>query len=160
MLRGSDIVFYKEAVLINALAQERGIAIIDKQFNTRQELNKFLLKVDPKTIDLVYMYSDTFIAANSDIVLNIARQFNRPVVSSNYTDLSLGAVLSYGVDFKEAGVRAAEIAYQVLIEKIDPGAIPTHKFTDFKLGLNEKAAKSLGIIIPRSLREKADYIID
>jgi putative ABC transport system substrate-binding protein len=70
-----------------------------------------------------------------------------------------GLLLSYGQDFPDFFRRA--VGY---VDKILKGAkttdLPVEQPTRFKLVINQKTAKGLGLIIPQSLLITADEVID
>jgi putative ABC transport system substrate-binding protein len=70
-----------------------------------------------------------------------------------------GAVLSYAVEANELAARAAYLADRIL-KGAKPGELPIEQPTKYELTVNLKAAKALGVSIPRSLMIRADRVID
>jgi len=70
-----------------------------------------------------------------------------------------GGLMSYGVDLREIGSRAADIADQIL-KGVKPGKIPVFLPTKFELVINVKTAKALGLTVPPGLLAVADGLID
>ena len=142
-------------------ARKVEVKLVEVEFLTREELNAYLLELNPEEIDAVYRFPDPFISANLDIIYALARQpqLRKPVIALNAADLKRGAVLSYGTDWSEFGVSAAEVATKILHKKVDADFIPTQYPYNFRLGINVGAAKSLGLEIPVSLLTQADHIL-
>jgi putative ABC transport system substrate-binding protein len=72
---------------------------------------------------------------------------------------NLGGLMSYGVDFADQWRRAAGYVDRVL-KGATPAQLPIEQPTKFELVINLKAAKSLGLTIPRSLLLQADELIE
>jgi putative ABC transport system substrate-binding protein len=72
--------------------------------------------------------------------------------------VSFGGLISYGVDWVDIYRRAA-IFIDRIFKGAKPGDLPIEQPTKFELAVNAKTAKSLGLMIPPSLR-RADHIIE
>ena len=67
--------------------------------------------------------------------------------------------MGYGVRFSEMFRRAAALADKIL-KGAKPGDIPVEQATKFRLVLNLKAAKELGVEISAALLTRADEVIE
>jgi ABC-type uncharacterized transport system substrate-binding protein len=67
--------------------------------------------------------------------------------------------LSYGIDQLDSYRRAATYADRILKGE-KPSELPVQAPIKFKLAINLKTAKALGITIPRSLPDRADEVIE
>jgi putative ABC transport system substrate-binding protein len=70
-----------------------------------------------------------------------------------------GLLLSYGQDFPDFFRRAVGYADKIL-KGAKPADLPVEQPTRFKLAVNQKTAKSLGLTIPQSLLIAADEVIE
>jgi putative ABC transport system substrate-binding protein len=90
--------------------------------------------------------------------MKVAMRFRMPVISGGREVPDAGGLASFEVDFDEAPRRVA-----VIIDKLLRGAkpedIPVEEPTRFRLIVNLKAAKELGITVPQSLVMRADEVI-
>lgn len=140
---------------------ERHITLVEKEFSTREELNKFFLTYDFGQVDAIFRCPDSFITANLDILFAMSRQsrVHKPLIVRNKTELEMGGLLSYGTDVEDFGGAAADLAYRLLRTK---GTLPAASIVSAyapKLGLNRSTANMFGITIPDALLHEADYII-
>jgi putative ABC transport system substrate-binding protein len=67
-------------------------------------------------------------------------------------------LIAYGVDSVVAFRRAAEYVDKIL-RGAKPGDLPIEQPTQFKLVINLKTAKALGLNIPESILLQADEVI-
>jgi putative ABC transport system substrate-binding protein len=69
-----------------------------------------------------------------------------------------GGFMAYGPDEKVTWSRVAEYIDKVL-KGANPGDLPIQQPTEFRLWVNLKTAKALGIKIPESILLRADEVI-
>ena len=69
-----------------------------------------------------------------------------------------GGLIGYGVDVLEV-FRHAAFFIDKILKGAKPADLPTEQATRFQLIVNLKAAKTLGLTIPQSLRLRADEVI-
>jgi putative ABC transport system substrate-binding protein len=67
--------------------------------------------------------------------------------------------MSCGVDLREIGGRAADMADRI-VKGVKPGEIPVFQPTNFELAINLKTAKALGLTVPHVLLAIADVVIE
>ena len=163
VIRGADFLDDTGPLGIENLRQEaikRQINLIDKQFSTRQELNKFFLEYDFSQVDAIYRHQGGFNAANADLFFAFQPKLKKPIITIANQELEAGGILAYGPKYDEFGEVGASIAWQILKGQADPATIPINRPFRNAIGFNERVAKELGIIIPTSLLIKADYVIN
>jgi putative tryptophan/tyrosine transport system substrate-binding protein len=82
-----------------------------------------------------------------------------PTVAANAEQVPYGLLLSYGPDFPDYFRRAVGYVDRIL-KGAKPGDLPIEQPTRFKLVVNLKTAKALGLNVPPSLLATADEIIE
>jgi putative tryptophan/tyrosine transport system substrate-binding protein len=70
-----------------------------------------------------------------------------------------GALVGYGLDFRQAARHAASYADR-LLRGVKPADLPIEQATRFELIVNRRAARALGLTLPQALLLRADEVID
>jgi hypothetical protein len=70
-----------------------------------------------------------------------------------------GGLMAYGINFPELEIRAAVFVDKIL-KGAAPGDLPIQRATNFKLTINLKTAKAIGVDLPTSLLVRADDVIE
>jgi len=107
---------------------------------------------------LLVLASATFFRHRAQIV-ELAAKSRLPVMSQAREFAEAGGLMTYGVNLRDSFRRAAGYVDRIL-KGAKPGDLPIERPTKFELVINLKAAKSLGLTIPRSVLARADQIIE
>jgi putative tryptophan/tyrosine transport system substrate-binding protein len=96
--------------------------------------------------------------ASFDAIAALAAKHRLPSIGALELPAS-GGLMGYGVRFSEMFRRAAALADKIL-KGAKPGDIPVEQATKFRLVLNLKAAKELGVEISAAMLARADEVIE
>jgi putative ABC transport system substrate-binding protein len=96
--------------------------------------------------------------ANRAAMTTFAAKYKVPVVYTTRAFVDAGGLISYGPRFPELYYRAASYVDKIL-QGAKPGDLPIEQPTTFELVVNLKAAKALGITIPRDVLLQADEVL-
>ena len=91
-------------------------------------------------------------------LIELANRKRVPVFGGNAAIVEAGGLFSYGASIPDRLRRSAYLVDQVL-KGANPADIPVEQPTKFELVINLRAAKALGIAIPRSVVLRADQVI-
>ena len=92
-------------------------------------------------------------------VIAFAAEARLPAIYSNELFVGDGGLMTYGTDLNEQFRRAAAYVDKIL-KGARPGDLPVQQPTKFELVINLKAAKQIGLTIPRSILARADRVIE
>jgi putative ABC transport system substrate-binding protein len=103
--------------------------------------------------------TDGFIQANRESIIELAKKYKLPSIYG-YTEFTeAGGLMSYSVNYPDLYYRAASLVIKVL-NGVKPSDLPVEQPTKFKLLINRKTAKMLGLTVPPTLLALADEVIE
>lgn len=106
-------------------------------------------------VDALLVMSSPDFGRDRKLIAELALRSRIPWIQADEVD---GALMSYGVVLEELDRRAANYVDRIL-RGANPAELPVEQPTRFKLVLNLRTARSLGITIPYSLVLQADQTI-
>jgi len=107
----------------------------------------------------VIVTNDPFFFANRVPLIEFAAKKRLPAVYFTREFADAGGLVSYGSSVPDSYRRAAGHVDRIL-KGAKPGDLPVDQPTRFDLVVNLKTARTLGLVIPRSVLTRADEIID
>jgi putative tryptophan/tyrosine transport system substrate-binding protein len=97
--------------------------------------------------------------ANRHLIVEFAAHTRLPAMYATREFVNIGGLISYGVDFHDLFLRAAEYVDKIL-RGTKPGDLPVEQPTRFTLAINLKTAKALGLDVPDRLLAVANEVIE
>lgn len=91
-------------------------------------------------------------------IVEAAARRRIPAVYARRDFTDAGGLMSYGADYDALFVRGADYVHRIL-QGAKPSELPFEQASTFKLVLNLKAAKALGLKIPETVRARVDEVI-
>jgi putative tryptophan/tyrosine transport system substrate-binding protein len=108
---------------------------------------------------LIVVGPPSSVASYRDLIVSLAARHHLPAVYATLAFVGNGALISYGGDQIDQFRRAASYVDRILKGE-KPAELPVQAPTKFKLVINLKTAKALGVTIPQSLLATADDVIE
>jgi putative ABC transport system substrate-binding protein len=96
---------------------------------------------------------------NRRIIIELAARLSKPAIYWNTLFVQDGGLISYAVNFQDLARRAAIYAAKIL-RGAAPGELPIEQPTKFELAMNQRTAKTLGIVFPQSILLRADKVVE
>jgi putative ABC transport system substrate-binding protein len=144
---------------IETAARRVGFESRQYALSREQELERaFADMLAAKTQALYVSFSKFTIGARQRII-EFANMNHLPSAFNSFDDVFLGGLLCYGPDLQDLFRRAADSVNKVLLgahAKDLPVELPTR----FRLAINRRTAKQLGLTIPASLEARAERFVD
>ena len=94
-----------------------------------------------------------------DLIVRLAARHKLPAVYYERSFVAAGGLVCYGPDFADQYRRAAGYVDRILKGE-KPGDMPVQAPTKYKLAINLKTAKALGLTVPPSVLARADEVIE
>ena len=103
--------------------------------------------------------TDAFLAFNAAFVVAAAARYRVPAVYGLASFVDPGGLLFYGT-IDEDGFRQGASYVDRILKGAKPGDLPIQNPTKYRLVINLKTAKPLGLTVPQALLVQADQVIE
>ena len=117
----------------------------------------FATMAKERVVALLVVTDPVFIADRTKLA-ELAARNRRPAVYSIRDFVDAGGLMSYGPSLV-AQYRRAAVFVDKILKGAKPADLPVEQPTQYELVINLRAAKALGLAIPRSLVRRADEVI-
>jgi putative tryptophan/tyrosine transport system substrate-binding protein len=107
----------------------------------------------------IVVLASPFTMTHRDAIVSLAAKHRLPAVYAARTFATAAGLMSYGVEPIDLAAPCADYVDRIL-KGAKPGDLPVQQPTKFRLVINLKTAKSLGITIPDQLIALADEVIE
>ena len=116
-----------------------------------------MLKSEPK--DALYVAAGPLGPAKRAEIIKLAAETHTPAIYCFRIFALGGGLMSFAVDEIELFRRAAAFV-DAILKGANPAEMPVEEPSKFKLAINMKTAKALGLAVPPSLLARADEVIE
>jgi putative tryptophan/tyrosine transport system substrate-binding protein len=99
------------------------------------------------------------VVVHRDLIIALAARHKLPAVYYERNFVAGGGLISYGPDYLDEFRRAAGYVDRIL-KGDKPADLPVQAPTKYKLVINLKTAKALGLVVPPTLVAQADEVIE
>ena len=140
-------------------ASELGFELFALDFAIEEEIEHAFDVASRQITDAILPLSDPMASGNAGQIGDLSLKYRIPVVSPFREITDAGGLLSYGPDLSKLFHRSAFLVDQIL-KGTNAGDLPIGSPTDFELGANLRAARTLNISIPASILSRATHIVE
>jgi ABC-type uncharacterized transport system substrate-binding protein len=144
---------------MEAAARELHVRLDLLDAGTAEKLAAALEKIGASRPDGVIVTNDPFFFSNRKELVKFAAIKRLPVIYFTRDFVDAGGLMSYGSSVADSYRRAARYVDKIL-KGAKPGDVPIDQPTRFELVVNQKAARALGLAVPRAVLTRADEIVD
>jgi putative tryptophan/tyrosine transport system substrate-binding protein len=142
-----------------AAAAALGRQLIVVQASTANGIEAAFAALVQQKADALAVAADPFLLSRRGQIVSLATRHAIPTIYGARDFITAGGLISYGNNVADAYRRAA--VYTARILKGDkPGDLPVNRTTRFELAINPRAAKVLGLDVPRTILISADEMIE
>jgi putative tryptophan/tyrosine transport system substrate-binding protein len=141
-----------------ASGERLGISVWPVEIKTPQDIEPAFVKIGQDAANGLVVGAGGLLFAQRSRIGASALAHKLPAVSHNAEEVPPGLLMSYGQDFPDFFRRAVTYTDKIL-KGAKPADLPVEQPTKFKLVLNLKTAKTLGITFPQTLLVSADEVI-
>ena len=104
------------------------------------------------------VFADPLMYSQRRQITDLSAKARLPAIYPSRVYADEGGLISYGASQRPVLRRAAEYVDRIL-KGTKPADLPVEQPTTFELVINQRAAKALGLVIPRSMLMSADEVI-
>ena len=140
-------------------AEALGISLWPAEISAPDEIEPVFSKIAQDRADAVMRGAGSILFNLRARVGAAALAHRLPIMTYIAEEVPHGFLMSYGQDFPDFVRRAAAYTDRIL-KGAKPADLPVEQPTKFKLVLNLKTAKALGLTIPQTLIVSADEVIE
>jgi putative tryptophan/tyrosine transport system substrate-binding protein len=152
--------FKQRTIKVNQAAAEMlGIALSSVEIASEDDVEPAFAMISQDRADGVVLGSGSVLFNLRARIGASAIAHRLPAVTNIAEEIPYGLMLSYGQDFQDYFRRAAGYVDRIL-KGAQPADLPVEQPTKFKLVLNLKTAKTLGLTFPQTLLATADEVIE
>ena len=147
-----------EMAAVKAAARTLDLEIITLEVRRAEEIELVLETLNGKA-GAVYVVQDPLFIATRDRISASTLSARLPTMNAAREFVEAGGLMSYGASFPDIFRRAADYVDKIL-KGAKPGDLPIEQPTKFEVVLNQKTARTLGLILSPTLLARADEVIE
>ena len=140
-------------------AKQLGLTLVTVHVDSPERLDAAFRKLVDSQVQAV---TSTLLSTRNNLEREYAQaalKYRLPSMFELEVGAREGGLMSYGPDFEDVFRRAGQVAGRVL-KGAKPAETPVEEPRQFRLVLNLKTARTLGIAIPPAVRLRADEVIE
>jgi putative ABC transport system substrate-binding protein len=146
--------------VIEATASSHGVQATAVPVRTSGDIESALERFASQPNGGLMLATNGFAFRRINLIADLATRYRLPLIGSSYDVAREGGLMAYGIEIDLAAQYRQAASYVDLIFKGEkPGDLPVQGPTNYRLVVNLKTAKALGLTIPETLLATADEVI-
>lgn len=125
---------------------------------TRSNLERAYVTMERERVNAMIVTASGNLLHQRQQIVEAAARLRIPAIYARREYPDAGGLMSYGADYDALFPRAAEFVHRIL-QGAKPSELPFERASVFRLVVNAKAVKALGLTVPESLRVRVDEVI-
>jgi ABC-type uncharacterized transport system substrate-binding protein len=144
---------------IQSVASSVGVEISPVNVRDASEIERAVTAFARSSNGGLILTASALSVVHRELIISLAARHRLPAVYFERYFVAAGGLISYGPDIIDQFRRAAGYVDRILKGE-KPGNLPVQAPTEYKLVINLKTAKALGLTIPPTLLARADEVIE
>jgi ABC-type uncharacterized transport system substrate-binding protein len=144
---------------VDDAARALGLKLEIVEVKEMSELAAAIARMTSLGVEGLVINPDPVFYSNAAAIAELARAHKLPSVGDDRNFVDAGGLFALPINYPAMALRSARFVDQIL-KGIAPGDLAVEQSTEFKVIVNLKIAKELGITIPPSVLARADEIIE
>ncbi len=143
--------------VLKAVAAQKGITVKEATVSTVNDIQQAASSLAGE-VQAVYVPTDNVLASAMPTLSIVMEEAKLPVVCGEGGMVKSGGVATLGIDYYKLGMQTGEMAAEILQGKAQPATMAIQAQKDFKVIVNMKIAKKIGLTIPEELLKSAEVV--
>ena len=144
---------------LQRIASPLGVTLLLYEINRPGDIEPAFARMRRERAGALLMLGESILTANMSRIIELSLQSGIPAMYTAPIFVERGGMISYGTDIGDLVRRSAGHVDKIL-KGAKAGELPIELPTKFELAVNVKTAKTLGLVIPRSILLRADRVIE
>ena len=144
--------------LVESAAKKLAVQLVGHAVKSTDELKTTFSNLSGETGAAVFQITDDLIESEAEFIFANARQKKLPTMFNEEVWAINGATAAFGPSYLEMGRQAGRLIDQIIKGKT-PASLAIGRATKFDLTINYRAAKFIGLELPKELLKRADKVI-
>src|SRR5262245_51391307 len=140
-------------------AVRRGVRLLIRKVSDPSEFETAFMTLVREGAEGLIIGADSLFGDRSEELAALATRYRIPAIYPRFEGAWTGGLMSYGTNFLEAYREAGVYAGRIL-QGEKPADLPVQLVRRVELIINLKAARALGIAVPRLLLARADEVVE
>ena len=138
--------------------QKLRVEFMDRPVLSVEALRAAVRELKAERADAYFFLSDATVTSQAQVILDAANAVRLPTMAYAHDFATKGALVSYGVHYRELGRQVAAYVQRILAGT-SPRDLPVQRVDRLALVVNLRTAKALGLKIPQSILLRPDEVI-
>jgi putative tryptophan/tyrosine transport system substrate-binding protein len=144
---------------IQSMAPSLGVEVSPVNVRDAGEIERAVATFARSSNGGLIVTGSALVVVHRDLIITLAARHKLPAVYYERNFVADGGLISYGPDYLDQFRRAASYVDRILKGE-KPADLPVQAPTKYKLVINLKTAKALGLDVPMYLQQIADEVIE
>jgi putative ABC transport system substrate-binding protein len=146
--------------VIQAAALSMGVQVIAVPVRASADIEPALTSFAQQPNGGLILLGDSFVILHNSLIIDLAGRYRMPSIGSGYNFAKDGGLMDYGPTIDLPGqFRQAATYVDLVLKGSKPADLPVQAPNQYRLTVNLKTAKALGLTIPETLLATADEVI-
>ena len=154
----SNVTAVAGAKSMREAARQLRVEFVERHVASVAELRLGFQALQAREFDAFLYSSDAMVISQARIIIDMARTKRLPTMFPYAELVAQGALVSYGVPYREVGRASAKYVHRVLTGT-RPQDLPVELLSRVELAVNLKTAREIGLTIPQAVLLRADEVI-
>jgi putative ABC transport system substrate-binding protein len=149
----------QSAGMARTAAAKLKVQLIERHVRSVPELRAAVAALKDGEADAIFMVSDALAASQSQVLVDRAKALRMPTMVVDPTMVERGALVSYGVSYRDIGRESAKNV-QRMLAGARPRDLPVEAVARLAFVFNQHTAREIGFDVPPAMMVNFDRVIE